>query len=62
MRRSDIEKAKKICKDELHMRDIVFKKDWVKRRNKMKEMQYVIDTLDKCAKLLPEEQKLLFPE
>ena len=62
MRRSDIEKAKKICKEELKMRDIVFKNDWVKRKKKMAEMQYVIDTLDKCEKLLPEEQKLLFPD
>ena len=62
MRRTDIEKAKKICQAELKMRDYVFRKDSIKRKNKMKEMQYVIDTLDKCEKLLPEEQKLLFPE
>jgi hypothetical protein len=60
MRKSQIEKAKKICQNELKMRDYVFRNDYMKRQRKVKEMQYVIDVLNECEKLLPEEQGVLF--
>ena len=60
MRKSQIEKAKKICQNELKMREYVFRNDYMKRQRKVKEMQFVIDVLNECEKLLPEEQGALF--
>ncbi len=62
MRKSYIEKAKKICQAELKMREYVFRNDSIKRKKKVADMQYVISVLNEYEKLLPEEQKLLFGE
>ena len=60
MRRYHIEKALHICRDELKMREHVFRKDPMKRKKKTEEMQYVIKVLKECEELCIEEQKELF--
>lgn len=60
MRRSQIEKSKKICQNELKMREYVFRNDCMKRQRKVKEMQFVIAVLNECEKELPDEQGVLF--
>ena len=62
MRRTHIEKAKKICREELKMREYVFQNNGLKREKKVKEMEYVINILNECVRLLPEEQRSLFGE
>lgn len=61
MHKYQIERVRKICEDELAMREHVFRKDYIKRQRKTKEMKYVIDVLNQCEKEIADEQGTLFP-
>lgn len=58
MRRPDIEKAKRICRTERRMRELVFKNNREKRDKKCKEMDFVIEVLNWFEGQLYEENSL----
>lgn len=60
MRRADLERAKKICRAERRMRELVFKNDREKRESKTEEMDHVIKVLNWCEGELFFEDQTLF--